>query len=159
MRILIAAALAAALPAAALAQQGQPARAPAPKAQPGKPAATAQQPAPPPIFPCRTEAETCFLGVVVGSQVAVIYTNAQSAEGLDAKPVDVLGADGAKTDLAPNAGRAVMIAGSYDAKTGIKGEVVEVASPLVSLTIKAQLGAGGADAPPPPQAAGGAKRR
>jgi hypothetical protein len=156
MRLILVATLAIALPASvALAQ---PARAPAGKPPAGKPpAAQPQPPAPPPIFPCRTEGETCFLGVVIGSQVAVIYTNAKGAEGLDAKPVDVLGADGAKTDLGQNAGRAVMIAGSYDAKTGIKGEVVEVASPLVSLTIKAQLGAGGADAPPPGPA--GAPRR
>jgi hypothetical protein len=156
MRPIIAALFAIALPASAA--LAQPARAPAPKSQPGKPPAAAQQPAPPPIFPCRTEGETCFLGIVIGSQVAVIYTNAQNAEGLDAKPVDLSGQDGTKVDLAQNAGRVVMIAGSYDAKTGIKGEVVEVASPLVSLSIKAQLGAGGPDAPPPAQA-GGQKRR
>ena len=157
MRLILAATLAIALPASvALAQ---PARAPAGRPPAGRPpAAQPQPPAPPPIFPCRTEGETCFLGVVVGSQVAVIYTNAKTAEGLDAQPVDLLGADGSKTDLAPNVGRAVMIAGSYDAKTGLKGEVVEVASPLVSLTIKAQLGGGGADAPPPGPA-GAPKRR
>jgi hypothetical protein len=155
MRSILVAALAVALPAvSALAQT-----APAPKPQPAKPAAAQPQPpAPPPIFACRTEAETCFLGVVIGSQVAVIYTNAESAEGLDAKPVDVVGADGQKVDLAPNAGRVVMLAGSYDPKAGIKGEVVEVASPLVSLTVKAQLGAGAPEAPPPAQA-GAPKRR
>lgn len=146
MRLILSATLALALPAAALAQ---PAR--APKPQPGKaPAAQAQQqPAPSPIFPCRTEQETCFLGVVVGSQLAVIFTNAQNGEGLDGKPADVTDASGGKTDLSQNAGRVIMVAGSYDPSTGIKGEVVEVASPLVSLSIKAQLGGGG-----PEQAAG-----
>lgn len=148
-RITLAAAI---LGTAATAAIAQPARAPAAKPQTAQP----QQPAPPPIFPCRTEAETCFLGVVIGSQVAVIYTNVQKAEGLDAKPVDLLGQDGAKVDLAQNAGRVVMIAGSYDPNTGIKGELVEVASPLASLVVKAQLGGG--DAPPPaPQAS--SKRR
>jgi hypothetical protein len=115
-----------------------------PQARPpaGKPAtgAAQQPPAAPPIFPCRTEQETCFLGIVVGSQVAILFTNAQNAQA--DRPVDVSGADGAKTDLSANAGRVVMLAGSYDPKTGIKGEVVEVASPLVSLSIKAQLGEG-----------------
>ena len=151
-RITLAAAI---LGTAATAALAQPARTPAGNAPAGKPP-VAQQPAPPPIFPCRTEAETCFLGVVIGSQVAVIYTNVQKAEGLDAKPVDLLGQDGAKVDLAQNAGRVVMIAGSYEPKTGIKGELVEVASPLASLVVKAQLGGG--DAPPPaPQAT--SKRR
>jgi hypothetical protein len=117
-----------------------------------KGAAPAQPPAPPPVFPCRTAQETCYLGVVVGSQVAILFTNAPNAEGSD-KPVDVAGADGAKTDLGANDGRVVMLAGSYDPKTGIKGELVEVASPLVSLSIKAQLAAGVAEERP----GGGAK--
>src|SRR4051812_4820257 len=115
-------------------------------------AAPAQPPAPPPVFPCRTAQETCYLGIVVGSQVAILFTNAPNAEGSE-KPVDVAGADGAKTDLSANDGRVVMLAGSYDPKTGIKGEVVEVASPLVSLSIKAQLAAGA----PEEKAGGGAK--
>lgn len=159
MRLFLAATLALALPAtAALAQ---PARAPAgAKPAPGKPgAAQAQPPAAPPIFPCRTEGETCFLGVVIGSQVAVVYTNAPNGESLDAKPVDLLGPDGQKVDLAPNAGRAVMVAGSFDPKAGIKGEIVEVAGPLVSLTIKAQLGGGGGPDAPPPAGSGAPKRR
>jgi hypothetical protein len=128
-----------------VAQAQAPARAPA-----GKPAAGAAQqpPATPPIFPCRTEQETCFLGIVIGSQLAILFTNAQNAQA--DRPVDVSGADGAKTDLSANAGRVVMLAGSYDPKTGIKGEVVEVASPLVSLSIKAQLG----DGSEPPSGAG-----
>ena len=107
------------------------------------PAPAPAEPAPPPLFPCRTQAETCFLGVVIGTQVAVIFTNVPNGQGIDAKPVDIAGADGAKIDLAPHAGRVVMLAGSYDPASGIKGELVEVASPLVSLTVKAQLGAGG----------------
>ena len=157
MRLILAAALAAALPATvALAQ---PARVPADKPAPGKPQASQPQPpAPPPIFPCRTEKETCFLGVVVGSQVAVVYTNVENGQGLEAKPVDLLGPDGSKVDLTPNAGRAIMLAGTYDPRAGIKGEVVEVAGPLVSLTVKAQLG-GGAPEGPPPAPAGAPKRR
>jgi hypothetical protein len=131
----------------ALAQTQAPARPPAAKG-----AAPAQPPAPPPVFPCRTAQETCYLGIVVGSQVAILFTNAPNAEGSE-KPVDVAGADGAKTDLSANDGRVVMLAGSYDPKTGIKGEVVEVASPLVSLSIKAQLAAGA----PEEKAGGGAK--
>jgi hypothetical protein len=157
MRLPLLAALALAVPfTGALAQQSRP---PAGKPQGAKPeAAQPQPPAPPPIFACRTQAETCFLGIVIGSQVAVVYTNAEKAEGLEAKPVDVLGPDDAKIDLAQHAGRVVMLAGSYDPKTGIKGEVVEVASPLVSLSIKAQLGGGAPEAPAPAQA-GAPKRR
>ena len=131
----------------ASAQTQAPARPPAAKG-----AAPAQPPAPPPVFPCRTAQETCYLGVVVGSQVAILFTNAPNADGSD-KPVDVAGADGAKTDLGANDGRVVMLAGSYDPKAGIKGELVEVASPLVSLSIKAQLAAGAAEERP----GGGAK--
>jgi hypothetical protein len=151
MRLAVSALALLALPAAALAQ---PARTPA---KPAAAPAAQNQPAPPQIFPCRTEGETCFLGVVIGSQVGVIYTNAQNGEGLDSKPVDVTGNDGNKVDLAQNAGRVVMVAGSYDPKTGIKGEVVEVASPLVSLSIKAQLGSGAPE--PAPAAKGGAAPR
>ena len=156
MRLIYAALLALALPATAVAQ---PARAPAAKPQPGKPEAAQAQPSAPPFFPCRTEGETCFLGVVVGSQVAVVFTNAQNTEGLDAKPVDVVGPDGNKADLAQNAGRVVMLVGSFDAKTGVKGEVVEVASPLLSLSIKAQLAAGGPPEHAPGPKAGAPKRR
>jgi hypothetical protein len=132
-----------ALSAAASAAFAQPAPRPAAT---GRPPA---EPAPPPVFPCRTQAETCFLGVVIGPQVAVIFTNAQNGQGIDAKPVDVAGPDGAKIDLTPHAGRVVMLAGAYDPATGIKGELVEVASPLVSLTVKAQLGGGGPEPAPP----------
>ena len=123
------------------------------------PAAAPAEPAPPPIFPCRTQTETCFLGVVIGSQLAVIFTNVPNGQGIDAKPVDVAGPDGAKMDLAPHAGRVVMLAGSYDPASGIKGELVEVASPLVSLTVKAQLGAGGPEPASPARPAQQKPRR
>lgn len=129
------------------------------EAQQRKGAKPAAAPEPPPlqIFPCRTQEEVCHLGVVVGSQVAILYTNAPAAQGVDPTPVDVTGSDGQKVDMTKNAGRVVMLTGDYDPKAGIsKAEVVEVASPLASLAIKAQL-AGGADEPPP--AKGGAKRR
>jgi hypothetical protein len=74
MRFALAAAtLALALPA--LAQQPRPG--------PARPAPPAQaQPAPPPeplpgLFPCRTEAEVCTVGIVTGAnKVAVLFTNA-----------------------------------------------------------------------------------
>ena len=119
----------------------------APRTQPPKTAA----PEPPAIVPCRTAEEVCFLGVVVGSQLAVIFTNAANGEGIDAKPVDVAGPDGGRMDLSAHAGRVVMLAGAYDPKAGIaKAELVEVASPLVSLTVKAQLGGGEAPGKSPP---------
>ena len=138
----------------------QPA-APAAPAQP-RPAAPAApaQPAPPPIFLCRTAEEVCHLGIVVGSQVAIIYTNAPQSQGIDEKPINVTGPDGAKIDMTANNGRVVMLTGTFDAKTGLtKAEVVEVASPLASLIVKAQI-AGSAQqeepaaappAAPPPQ--------
>lgn len=123
---------------------------------PAKPAAAPEPPALQ-IFPCRTAEEVCHLGVVVGSQVAVLYTNAPNAQGVDPTPVDVAGPDGQKIDLSKDAGRVVMLTGEFDPKTGIsKGAVVEVASPLASLAIKAQL-AGGGEEPPAP--AKGGKRR
>jgi hypothetical protein len=118
-------------------------------------------PEPPPlqIFPCRTAEEVCHLGVVIGSQVAILYSNAQNAQGAEPTPVDVTGADGQKIDMTKDAGRVVMLTGDFDPKAGLtKAQVVEVASPLASLAIKAQL-AGGGDEPPPPPAKGGGKRR
>ena len=45
-------------------------------------------------------------------------------------------------------GRIVMLTGTYDTQAGLtKAELVEVASPLVSLVVKAQLG--GEEEPPP----------
>ena len=131
---------ASAIPALAQAPR-QPARAPA--------APLAQPPAPPPISPCRTAEEICYLGVVIGSQILVLYTNAPNATGLE-KPLDVTAGDNAKVDLAPNAGRVVMLTGTLDPKSGLtKAEVIEVASPLVSLALKAQLAGG-----PPAEEAG-----
>lgn len=133
--------------------QGRP-----PARQPAKPAAEAPPP-PPPIFPCRTAEEICFLGIVVNGQVAVLFTNAPNAQGIEAKPVDAAGPDGAKLDLAKEAGRVVMLTGTYDAKAGLqKAEIVEVASPLASLAVKAQL-AGGGDEPAPGGKGGPPKRR
>ena len=138
----------------ALAQARKPAR-------PAPPAAAAPQPPPPPaIFPCRTANEVCYLGIVVNGQLSVLYTNAPNADGIDQKPIDAVGPGNAKIDMAPNEGRVVMVTGAYDPAKGLTGaEVVEVASPLVSLITKAQIAGGGADEPPPPAAAGPAPRR
>ena len=142
MRIVIAAATLAALMVPALGQQSRAQAQPRPPAQ-AQPQTPAQAPAPPPIFPCRTEGEVCYLGVVTGnSQIAVLYTNAPQVEGIDAKPVDVTsGEAGSALDLAPHRGRVVMLTGTYDSKAGLtKAELVEVASPLVSLIVKSQVG-------------------
>ena len=158
MRHLITVAALAALVSSAEAQQARP--------QGGqKPPAQAQQkpqqpaPAPLPVFLCRTAEEVCFLGIVTGkNEILVVFTNAPQAEEIDAKPVAVLtgdspGAAGSATpmDLAPHLGRVVMLTGAYDPQAGVtKAELVEVASPLVSLTIKAQLSL---DEPSEPQPA------
>ena len=151
MRHLFAAAAVAALVSSAEAQQARPPGAAKPPAQAAQPA-----PQPPPIFPCRTAEEVCFLGIVTGNnEMLVIFTNAPQADGIEAKPVAVLTGDaGSATpiDLAPHLGRVVMVAGTYDRAAGVtKAELVEVASPLVSLTVKAQLAA---DEPPPPEPSG-----
>ena len=89
-----------------------------------------------------------YLGVVTGpNQVAILFTNNPQAEGVESKPVDVLSSDtpaaagsGTPLDLGQHLGRVVMLTGTYDAQAGLtKAELVEVASPLVSLTVKAQL--------------------
>lgn len=128
-------------------------------AQP-KPPAQAQPPAPqpPPIFPCRTAEEICFLGIVTGkSQIAVLFTNADKVEGIETKPIEVSSGDAASggsaapMDLAQHMGRVVMLTGAYDPQAGLtKAELVEVASPIVSLVVKAQLA--GEEEEPPPQA-------
>jgi len=149
MRKVVAAAAVAALVSSAAAQQGRP---PGPQ---GKPPPQPAAPAPPPIFPCRTAEEICFLGVVTGkNEIAVVFTNAEKADGIAAKPIPVTAgaAPGAVAalplDLAPHLGRIVMLTGTYDAQAGLtKAELVEVASPLASLVVKAQLGA---EEPPPP---------
>ena len=149
MRLVIAAAALAASALPALAQ-GQPARPPAGQRQP-PPAAQPQPPAPPPVFLCRTPTEVCTLGIVTGNnQIAVIFTNAQGAEGVD-RPIEVFSGDGpgAPLDLSQNVGRVVLLTGGYDPKAGLtKAELVEAASPLVSTLIKAQI-AGSGDEPAP----------
>ncbi len=159
MRYLITVAALLALVTSAEAQQGRPPGGQKPPAQAQK-APPQQPPAPLPVFLCRTAEEVCFLGIVTGkSQIAVLFTNAEQAEGIEAKPIEVLtgdspGAAGSATrmDLAPHLGRVVMLTGTYDRQAGLtKAELVEVASPLVSLTIKAQLSL---DEPSPPEPAG-----
>lgn len=152
IRFGLAAALAlAAAPALAQARRA-PAKPPAAPAQPAEPAAS-------PIVPCRTAEEVCYLGIVVGGQVAVLFTNAPNAQGIEAKPVAATGPDNVRIDMAKNEGRVVMLTGTYDPAAGItRAEVVEVAGPLASLAIKAQLaGSGNEEAAPPPKA--GAPRR
>ena len=151
MRNVVAIAAVAVLVSSAAAQQGRP---PGPQGKPPPPQTAAPAP-PPPIFPCRTAEEIYFLGVVTGkNEVAVVFTNAEKADGIAAKPIPVTAgaAPGAVAalplDLAPHLGRIVMLTGTYDPQAGLtKAELVEVASPLVSLVVKAQLGA---EEPPPP---------
>src|SRR3954471_5123213 len=115
LALCLAALIATTLPA--LAQQPRrpgPARAPQPHAQ--------QAPAPPPgFFPCRTEGEVCYIGVVTGpSQVAILFTNSPQSEGVEGKPMDVSSGDqpGQALDLGGSLGRVVMLTGSLDPKTG-----------------------------------------
>jgi hypothetical protein len=146
MRHLITAAALLALASSAEAQQARPQAQKPPAQTQQKP--PSQQPAPLPVFLCRTAEEVCFLGIVTGkNEVAVVFTNAPQADGIEAKPIAVLtgdspGAAGSATpmDLTSHLGRVVMLTGTYDPQAGLtKAELVEVASPLVSLTIKAQL--------------------
>ena len=140
------------LPAAAQrAQQKQPAQPP----QRGQ-----AQPAPqeqgPTLFPCRTAEEICYLGVVLGDKVAVIYTNNPSAEGLDT-PIDVstgdasAGGGGGKLDLRQHDGRVVMLTGDYRNNVLYKAELVEAGGPLLSLVVKGLML--GQSEEPQPQAA------
>ena len=134
---------------AAASPAGAQARKPAPKR-------AEQPPPPPPLYPCRTAEEICFLGIVMGDKVAVVFTNAPNAKGIDEKPVEVTG-DSGKIDLSKDDGRVVMLTGSFDPKAGLtKAAVVEVASPLASLIVKAQIAGQQPDGPPPQ---GGARRR
>jgi hypothetical protein len=114
-------------------------------------------PAPPPgMFPCRSEGEVCFIGVVTGpSQIAILFTNAPQAEGIEAKPVDLSSADapGTALDLAGSLGRVVMVTGTYAAASGIaKAQVVDTASPLLSFMMK--QAAGGDEGQQAPQRGG-----
>jgi hypothetical protein len=128
------------------APQAAPAPAPAPQAQ--------ETPPVPGMFACRTEQEICYVGIALpGGQMSVLFTNNESAEGIDAKPQAVAGAD-----LNPHVGRVVMVVGQYNAQSGLSGaEVVDVAGPLLSFAIKSQLSNTGGDEeeepePPPPPA-------
>lgn len=150
--------LMAALALPAMAQPRPPAKGgPPPQAAP-------QPPAPlPGFFPCRSEAEICYVGVVTGpSQVAVLYTNNRESQGIDAKPVEVFQgeAPGTALPLGDKLGRVVMLTGSYAAATGLsRAEVVDVASPLLTFTIKASLGGEEGGGAPPAAAKGGAPKR
>ena len=106
-------------------------------------------PAPPPgFFPCRTAEEVCYIGVVTGpSQMAVMFTNNQQAEGIEAKPVDLSSAEtpGTALDLAGSLGRVVMVTGTYAANAGVtKAQVVDTASPILSFVMKQMGGDDGA---------------
>lgn len=160
LALIIAALTGLAVPAFAQQPRGTaPARPPAPaQAQPQQP------PAPPPgFFPCRTEAEICYIGVVSGpSQAAILFTNNQQAEGIEAKPVELSSGDqpGQALDLGQSLGRVVMLTGAFDPKTGItRAEVVDTASPLMSFLIKAQLAADEPAQAPPQQSSGKAPSR
>jgi hypothetical protein len=156
MRALICLAALAALALPANAQQPRPGQ--RQQAQPPQP------PAPPPgFFPCRTAEEICYVGVVSGpSQIAVLFTNNQQAEGIEAKPVDLSSADapGTPLDLAANLGRVVMVTGTYAQATGItKAQVVDTASPLLSFMMKQAGGEEGAPQPAPQRGGGRAPAR
>jgi hypothetical protein len=114
MRRLICLAALTALTLPALAQQPQ--RPPGQRPPQRQQAQPPQPSAPPPgFFPCRTAEEICYIGVVTGpSQMAVMFTNDQKAEGLEAKPIDLSSAEatGTPLDLAASLGRVVMVTGS-----------------------------------------------
>ncbi|SDR45614.1 hypothetical protein SAMN05519103_03369 [Rhizobiales bacterium GAS113] len=151
MRIAIAVVAVVAL---AFATEAQAAPAKAPAKQPA--AAAAPPPPPPGFFPCRSEAEICYVAIVTGkNEVLVQFTNAQQSDGIDQKPVNVFSDDAgsAALDLSQNLGRVVMLTGAYDPAKGInKAAVVDVASPILSFTIKSQMSGGEDQA-----AAGGGK--
>lgn len=169
MRLLLAMAAVAALTLTAQAQNQRPATGPsgAPRQQAPQPQ-QAQPPAPQPqqqqqaaapqpgMFACRTEQEICYVAIALpGNQVTVLYTNNEQAEGIDQKPQAVAGPSG-PLDLTQHVGRVVMLVGQYNAQTGITGEIVDVAGPLLSFSIKSQLSGGNDDEeepepPPPPQ--------
>ena len=147
MRALICLAALAALTLPAAAQQRPGGQRP-PQRQQAQPP---QPPAPPPgFFPCRSEGEICYIGVVTGaSQMAVLFTNNQQAEGVEAKPVELSSAEapGTPLDLAGSLGRVVMVTGSYAQASGItKAQVVETAPPLLSFMIKQMAADEGAQA-------------
>lgn len=157
MRVTLALAALAALTVPALAQQ-QPRPSAPPPAAPAQ--AQAAPPAPQSLFPCRSATEVCHVGVVINNQVSVLFTNAEKADGIESKPVDVTSAAGSKLDLSRHEGQVVMLTGEYDAKAGLtKAELVEAASPLLSFAIKVLLSGEETEeeetqqAPPPAQPA------
>jgi hypothetical protein len=123
------------------------AQAAGPKA-PAKPAAPAAAPPPPPpgMFPCRTEAEVCYVGIVTGKNTVMVqFSNAPQSDGIDQKAQNVFSDDAGATplDLTQDLGKAVMLTGTYDAAKGIsKAVVADVASPILTFMIKSQLGSG-----------------
>jgi hypothetical protein len=144
MRLVIIAAAVAALSLPAFAQQQRPPqqqqqqRPPAPppqQAQPEEPAAA------PGMFACRTEAEVCFIAIVIGpNQVSVLYTNDPNADGVEQKPVSAQPSPGSQANLGQHTGRVVMLTGRYSAQAGLTGiEIVDVAGPLLSFAIKSML--------------------
>ncbi len=159
MRLVIMAAVLATLTAPALAQQqgrpqqgGQGGQRPPAQQQQQPPAPQQQQQqdqGAPGMFACRTENEICYIGVVVGGQVSVLYTTDPAAEGIEDRPINVRGAD-----LSQHNGRVVMLVGRYDRNAGLSNaEVVDVAGPLLSFAIKSLMSGGGEEEeePPPPQ--------
>jgi hypothetical protein len=146
-----------ALTLAAIAALTLPAHAQQPR-QGSRPPAQAQTPPPPlpGMFPCRTEAEVCYVAVVTGpSQVAILFTNAPGGPGMDGKPISVQ----PPGDLGQNVGRVVMLTGEFNPQAGLtNAQVVEVASPLVSLLYKATMG-GGEESQPAPRGKQPPRRR
>ena len=77
------------------------AQAASPKGQPKQPAAPAAAPAPQPgFFPCRSEAEVCYVGIVTDKSVVMVqYSNAPQADGIDQKPQNIFSDEGGSTAL------------------------------------------------------------
>jgi hypothetical protein len=140
MRLLIVLAATAALSLPALAQQPRP-----PARAPAAPPPAAQAPAAPAgMFPCRSEAEVCHVGVPTSAnQVMILFSSSPQGQASEGRTVSVQGAD-----LAQSVGKVVMLTGELGA-SGINGaQVVDTAGPLLSLAIKLQLGGGGDDGGP-----------
>lgn len=158
MRLVITIAALLSLSAEALAQQRPPG--PAPSGPPGQraPAQRQAQPAPPPppqIFPCRTETEICYVGVVQSDgKLAVLFTNHEQGDAIAARPITVQGAS-----LTQNVGAVVMLTGDFNAGTLANAQLVEAAGPLLSFAIKSTMS--GDDQPQQQQqpARGGGQQR
>lgn len=159
MRLALSVAALAFLAVPSFAQQPRgaaPARPAAPSQSARPPAPPQQPPAPPPgFFPCRTEAEICYIGVVSGpSQIAILFTNNQQADNVGG-PVELSSGEqpGQPLDLGQSVGRVVMLTGVFDPKTGMtRAEVVDTASPLLSFMLKAQFTGDEPAQPAPPKA-------